>query len=109
MPHYIYDCKACGQPYEVFHSMQVPALVECPFCGRPELKRRILGGSGLIFKGSGFYETDYKRKPAADQKRTWVRGLFHRLSGPIMAASSGRGVEKTAKSNTVKIYLCPYY
>ena len=70
MPHYIYDCKACGQPYEVFHSMQVPALVECPFCGRPELKRRILGGSGLIFKGSGFYETDYKRKPAADQKRT---------------------------------------
>jgi putative FmdB family regulatory protein len=57
MPTYEYQCKSCGHAFEAFQSMSDDALKECPECGR-ELRRIINGGSGVIFKGSGFYVTD---------------------------------------------------
>ena len=61
MPTYDYRCAACGHEMEVFQSMSDERLTECPGCGEPKLRRLIGSGAGIIFKGSGFYETDYKR------------------------------------------------
>ena len=57
MPTYEYECKSCGHGFEVFQSMSDPPLKECPECGK-EIRRLIFGGTGVIFKGSGFYITD---------------------------------------------------
>jgi putative FmdB family regulatory protein len=64
MPTYDYECSACGHAFEHFQSMSSKPLRKCPACGRPRLKRLIGTGAGVIFKGSGFYETDYKRSGA---------------------------------------------
>jgi putative FmdB family regulatory protein len=61
MPTYDYRCNACGHVFETFHGMSVAPLRKCPKCGKLKLERLISGGAGVIFKGSGFYETDYKR------------------------------------------------
>jgi len=57
MPTYEYECKSCSHGFEVFQSMSDPPIKECPKCGK-EVRRLILGGTGVIFKGSGFYVTD---------------------------------------------------
>ena len=64
MPTYDYRCLECGHPFEAFQSMTDKPLKKCPLCAG-KVKRLIGTGAGVIFKGSGFYETDYKRKPAA--------------------------------------------
>ena len=61
MPTYEYKCPKCGKRFEELQSIKAEPIKKCPKCGaRPQ--RLIGGGAGLIFKGSGFYETDYKRK-----------------------------------------------
>jgi putative FmdB family regulatory protein len=57
MPTYEYECKSCGHRFDAFQSMQDDPLEICPECGK-ELRRLIFGGSGIIFKGSGFYVND---------------------------------------------------
>jgi putative FmdB family regulatory protein len=64
MPTYQYQCRQCGHEVEEFQSITEPPLARCPRCGTESLVRIIGGGAGLIFKGSGFYLTDYK-KPGA--------------------------------------------
>lgn len=64
MPNYDYECRACGHSFEAFQSMKDDPLRDCPSCAAPELRRLIGPGSRPIFKGPGFYETDYKRKGA---------------------------------------------
>lgn len=64
MPTYEYECKICGHAFEELQSMTAPKLVTCPSCKEDSLMRLIGSGSGMIFKGSGFYETDYKKKEA---------------------------------------------
>jgi putative FmdB family regulatory protein len=61
MPTYEYRCLECGHQFEAFQSMQEDPIKVCPECGK-RVERLISGGSGLIFKGSGFYITDYQRK-----------------------------------------------
>jgi len=61
MPTYEYRCKKCGHEFEAFQSMMEKPLKKCPNCGGT-VKRLISSGAGLIFKGSGFYITDYKNK-----------------------------------------------
>jgi len=62
MPTYEYVCTKCGHEMESFHSMNDQPLKLCPACKRRALKRKVGGGAGLIFKGTGFYITDYKKK-----------------------------------------------
>ena len=62
MPTYQYECGACGHGVENLQSMADKKLRKCPKCGKLKLHRLIGAGSGIIFKGTGFYETDYKRK-----------------------------------------------
>lgn len=60
MPTYEYRCAACGHEMEEFQSITAAPLKKCPACGKSKLKRLIGTGAGIIFKGSGFYETDYR-------------------------------------------------
>ena len=66
MPTYDYICQKCGAEFERFQSISAKALRKCPKCGKNALKRLIGAGSGIIFKGAGFYETDYR---SADYKK----------------------------------------
>jgi putative FmdB family regulatory protein len=61
MPTYEYVCAKCGHELEAFQSMKDAPLTKCPACKKAGLKRKIGGGAGLIFKGTGFYITDYKK------------------------------------------------
>ncbi len=73
MPTYEYLCQACGHEFELFQTMSASVKRKCPDCGKLKLKRLIGIGSGVIFKGSGFYQTDYrsdsyKKAAEADKK-----------------------------------------
>jgi putative FmdB family regulatory protein len=78
VPTYDYKCDACGHKFEQFQSITAKPLKKCPECGKSKLKRLFGTGAGVIFKGSGFYETDYRSegykkaaqgdKPAGDSK-----------------------------------------
>lgn len=61
MPTYQYQCQKCGHALEELQSMSDPPLVHCPACDTDSLARIMGTGAGLIFKGSGFYLTDYKK------------------------------------------------
>jgi len=72
MPTYQYVCKNCGHELEELQSMNEPPLVQCPNCGKETLVRIMGSGGGFIFKGSGFYKTDYnksveKKAPATEK------------------------------------------
>ena len=60
MPTYDYECDACGHTFEKFQSMSAPLIKKCPQCGKQKVRRLIGTGAGVIFKGSGFYQTDYR-------------------------------------------------
>ena len=62
MPTYEYACSACGQEHEIFQRMSDDPIEICPACEAPAMKRKIGRGAGIIFKGGGFYETDFKDK-----------------------------------------------
>lgn len=66
MPTYEYVCDRCQVSLELFHGMTETKKV-CPECGARKLRKMISGGTGVIFKGSGFYENDYKRKPEKEK------------------------------------------
>jgi putative FmdB family regulatory protein len=66
MPTYEYQCKKCGHCFSEFQRIVDPPIKDCPKCMKKDCVEQIIsGGSGLIFKGSGFYETDYKRKSSS--------------------------------------------
>src|SRR3954462_5961020 len=78
MPTYDYECDACGHTFELFQSITEPVKKKCPKCGKSKLRRLFGTGAAIVFKGSGFYQTDYrsdsykkaaeKDKPASESK-----------------------------------------
>jgi putative FmdB family regulatory protein len=78
MPTYDYECDACGHTFELFQSITEPVQKKCPKCGKLKLRRLFGTGAAIVFKGSGFYQTDYrsesykkaaeKDKPASESK-----------------------------------------
>jgi len=62
MPTYDYECGACEHRFELFQSITAKAVKKCPVCGKLKVRRLIGTGAGIIFKGSGFYCTDYRGK-----------------------------------------------
>jgi putative FmdB family regulatory protein len=60
MPTYDYECDACGHEFELFQSISEPVKKKCPDCGKPKLRRLFGTGAAVVFKGSGFYQTDYR-------------------------------------------------
>ena len=61
MPTYDYECTACGHAFDELQSFSDPPLKKCPKCKKNKLQRLFGGGGAIIFKGTGFYETDYRR------------------------------------------------
>ena len=69
MPTYEYRCSNCGHEFEEIQTFTDAPLTKCPSCQKLTLKRGIGGGAGLIFKGEGFYITDYKRRGKDGEKK----------------------------------------
>ena len=69
MPTYDYKCDACGHQFERFQSITAAPIKRCPECGKAKVRRLIGTGAGLIFKGSGFYITDYRDSGYKDQAK----------------------------------------
>jgi len=70
MPTYDYICENCGYEFERFQAIKAKPIRKCPRCSKTELKRLIGSGSGVIFKGSGFYETDYRSESYKKAKKS---------------------------------------
>ena len=104
MPTYEYACQKCGHTFEKFQPMKDEPLKKCPKCKRLTLKRLVGEGAGLIFKGSGFYITDYARKrtpgsegssPKSESSASKSEGSAPKSEGP---ASKGGDASKPAPS-----------
>ena len=98
MPTYDYVCDACGHAFEAFQSMSASPMRKCPECGRLKLKRLIGTGAGVIFKGSGFYETDYRSE-------SYKAGAKKESESKKKSDSSSKGDSKKksdSKSKTAK-------
>jgi putative FmdB family regulatory protein len=74
MPTYEYECVKCHYTFEEFQQISEAPLEKCPKCGG-RLRRLITGGAGVIFKGSGFYVTDYKRSNLPEKKEEKKKDL----------------------------------
>jgi len=74
MPTYEYICDSCQHQFERFQSIKARPIRKCPRCGKQSVQRLIGAGAGIIFKGSGFYETDYRsdsyKKAAESETKT---------------------------------------
>lgn len=70
MPTYTYICEQCHQELDVWQKISEEPLQVCPRCEQPALRRKIGGGAGLIFKGSGFYITDYRSENYKQKAQT---------------------------------------
>jgi putative FmdB family regulatory protein len=91
MPTYEYECRSCGHVTDVFHNMTAKPRVKCPECGG-RTKKLFGAGAGIIFKGSGFYETDYKRRSVPRNGEAKTGAQEPKPSG---SASEGSSESKT--------------
>jgi len=89
MPTYQYECQACGHEFEELQGMTDAKLKKCPKCHKNKLARLIGGGSGMIFKGSGFYETDYKKKSSSSDKKESPKPAVKASTGPAAGSCGG--------------------
>ena len=99
MPTYDYECDACGHEFELFQSISDAVKRKCPECGKLKLRRLFGTGAAVMFKGSGFYETDYRsdsyKKGAEKEKKATEKKSEKKDS----KASSSKG-EAKSKSPT---------
>ena len=100
MPTYEYECSACGHHFELFQSITEPAARKCPACGKSKARRLISSGATIIFKGSGFYTTDYrsdeyKKRASADKPAD----TSAKPAESMPAESKPAGEKKSSKSD----------
>ena len=110
MPTYDYECGSCGHAFELFQPMSASPVRKCPSCGKLKVRRLIGIGAGVIFKGSGFYCTDYRgdsyrqaaKKDSADGTSTGDSAGSASGSGGSSSSSSGDngGESKASDSKT---------
>jgi putative FmdB family regulatory protein len=98
MPTYEYECDACQHRFEEFQSITAEALRKCPKCGRRKLRRLIGPGAAIVFKGSGFYCTDYR-------SASYKKGAAADCGGSSSSSSSngssnGKAAEKSKKEKS---------
>ncbi len=100
MPTYDYVCDACEHKFELFHSMKDEPKRKCPKCGRLKLRRLIGPGAAIVFKGSGFYQTDYRsesyKKGAAAEKSSRTGDESKPAKSEAKGKEKGKEKEKKA-------------
>lgn len=98
MPTYDYQCLACGHDWELFQSMKDSPVSTCPKCKKRKAKRLLGLGAGIIFKGTGFYETDYKKKgPEKKEGNSNEKVETKEKGNPGKESSSGNEIKKDFK------------
>jgi putative FmdB family regulatory protein len=111
MPTYDYECDACGHTFELFQGINDPVQRKCPDCGKLKLRRLFGAGAAVVFKGSGFYTTDYRsdsykkaaekdKKPAGDAASTdggKKESGEKKPSSETSASGSGESKKKSSK------------
>jgi putative FmdB family regulatory protein len=108
MPTYDYECDACGHAFEEWQSFKDEPLTQCPACKKKKLRRLFGGGAAVIFKGSGFYETDYrkesyKKAEKADQEAAKpIEGKTETNGSSAAKSGDGGGDKKGGSSKTKK-------
>ena len=105
MPTYDYECGACDHTFEVFQAISAPLKRKCPECGKNRLRRLIGPGAALLFRGSGFYKTDYRsesysKAASADKPAGGGASADSKSSGA--AASSKSTAEPTGPKTEKK-------
>ena len=97
MPTYDYRCKVCDHEWELFQLIKANPVRKCPSCGKLKAQRVIGPGAGIIFRGSGFYQTDYRsdsyKKAAAADKKAQAKSE----GGSDKSSSSDSGSQKKSK------------
>ena len=100
MPTYDYRCLACGRDFELFQRMSDRAGAECPGCGR-EAERLISGGAGLLFRGDGFYITDYRSEDYRKRERAEGEAGGSKDGGKERADGTGSDTAPTSGKEAV--------
>jgi putative FmdB family regulatory protein len=98
MPTYGYRCESCGHEFEEFQSIKADPIKVCPQCKRPKVRRLIGTGSAVLFKGSGFYETDYRSKTYTESAKADAPSSSSAASSGSDAASAGTNGSSNGKS-----------
>lgn len=96
MPTYDYECSACGHAFEKFQPITARAIRKCPSCGKLKVRRLIGTGAGVIFKGSGFYQTDYR----SDSYKKDAEKDKPKTGGDNKSADGGAKKSDTASSTS---------
>jgi len=103
MPTYDYQCDACDHSFELFQSITAPTKRKCPQCGKLKLRRLIGPGAAIVFKGSGFYSTDYRsesyRKAAEAEKKSQT-GTGHSAKAKGNGKAESKGSKEKTKAAT---------
>lgn len=99
MPTYEYACNSCEHQFEQFQSIREAPLTKCPKCGKPSLKRLVGAGAGLIFKGSGFYITDYKKSGAKEPRSAESKASTDSTEKKTSTSSGSASKTPTASTN----------
>jgi putative FmdB family regulatory protein len=94
MPTYEYVCDHCEHHFELFQQMTDPVKRKCPECGRLALRRLVGAGAGVLFRGNGFYQTDYRsvsyRKAAVAEKKSTDGGGEKKKESKSAASENGK-------------------
>ena len=104
MPTYDYECDACGHKFEQFQNISEPHLTKCPKCKKAKLRRLFGAGAAVVFKGSGFYQTDYrsesyKKRAEADKPSSESSGGSESKSSDSKSSSEGKPAAKSESSS----------
>jgi putative FmdB family regulatory protein len=92
MPTYEYQCDDCGHHFEKFQQITASPIRKCPRCGQRKLRRLIGAGAGVIFRGSGFYQTDYRSES--------YRQAAEKEKPPDKDKPAGKSAEDSGKKDT---------
>ncbi|MFM8188626.1 MAG: FmdB family zinc ribbon protein [Pirellula sp.] len=107
MPTYDYECDACGHRFELFQSISADPEKKCPQCKKLKLRRLIGTGAAVVFKGSGFYQTDYrsdsyKKSAAADGSSSSSDSAKSSSEKSSSEKTSSKSTESTSSSSSEK-------